>query len=588
MAFPDSWLGELLAKNDIVAVISSYMELKPKGRRLWGLCPLHGEKTASFSVSPDKQLFYCFGCHAGGSVIQFVMDMERLSFPEAVKFLADRAGMAMPEDVDDAAMQRQRAYKERLYEANKLAARFYMETLLGEQGKLARAYLGRRGITAASVKRFGLGAAPEGWDALKTHLFAKDFSQQELLDAGLLVHNTQNNSVYDAYRGRLIFPIIGTNGRVLGFGARTLGDDKPKYINTGDTPLYNKRNNLYGLHLMKGERLSDLVMVEGYTDVIGLFEAGVTNVVASLGTALTAQQARLIKRYVETVYIAYDGDAAGQSATMRSLDILSAEGLSVRVIVFPADKDPDEFIRTNGKEAFLALKDNALTLNAFKIESMAKGFALDTENGREQYAMAACGFIAGLQPIERDRYYQQLAKKTGYPVEALKAQGDAAKPGKHASPARTKPALRRAGSPEVEESGRARAEETLLYAMTQSADVRKTVEKDGEELFSVPAYKRFAEAMLLADKAGRPIDIPAIMAGMNSSEAGMLSAVMKDDTAPSAPELAAADCIKRIRAYALDERIKALTASLLDTALGAEARADIQREIQKLTRQLKA
>lgn len=588
MAFPDSWLGELLAKNDIVSVISSYMELKPKGRRLWGLCPLHGEKTASFSVSPDKQLFYCFGCHAGGSAIQFVMDMERLNFPEAVKFLADRVGMSMPEDVDDAAMQRQRAYKERLYEANKLAARFYMETLLGELGKRARAYLGQRGITAASVKRFGLGAAPDGWDALKTHLFARDFSQQELLDAGLLVHNTQSNSVYDAYRNRLIFPIVGTNGRVLGFGARTLGDDKPKYINTGDTPLYNKRNNLYGLQLMKGERLSDLIIVEGYTDVIGLFEAGVPGAVASLGTALTAQQARLIKRYVDTVYIAYDGDAAGQSATIRGLELLSAEGLSVRVIVFPEEQDPDEFIRANGKEAFLALKDNALTLNAFKLENMARGFALGSENGREQYAMAACRFIAGLQPIERDRYYQQLARKTGYPMESLKAQGDAAKPGKSASPVRTRPLRSRTDRAEAEESGRSRAEETLLYMMTQSANVRNTVAPDAEELFSVPAYKRFAEAMAAADTAGRPLDIPAIMAGMNSSEAGMLSAVMKDDAAPSAPEQAAADCINRIRSYVLNERVKVLTESLLDTTLGAEARAHIQREIQKLTKQRKA
>ena len=372
MAFPDAWLDELLAKNDIVSVISSYMELKPKGRRLWGLCPLHGEKTASFSVSPDKQMFYCFGCHAGGTVIQFIMQMERLTFVEAVRTLANRVGMELPDQADDAGLQRERAYKERLYEACKAAARFFMETLIGPNGAPGRAYLAKRGLTSDSVKRFGIGYAPDSWDALKKHLQEAGFLQQELLDAGLLVHNTDRNSVYDAYRNRVIFPILGTNGRVLGFGARVLNNDKPKYINPGDTPIYNKRNNLYGLNLQKGQRCEDLVIVEGYKDVIGLFEAGVTNAVASLGTALTVQQARLLKRFTQLVYIAYDGDAAGQNATIRGLDILSAEGIDVRVIVFPDKLDPDEFIRSHGKDAFDSLKEHALSLNAFKLESMAR------------------------------------------------------------------------------------------------------------------------------------------------------------------------------------------------------------------------
>ena len=436
MAFPDAWLDELLAKNDIVSVVSPYVELRPKGRRLWGLCPLHGEKTPSFSVSPDKQMFYCFGCHAGGTAIQFIMQMERLSFVEAVKLLAARAGMELPDDAGDAALQRERAYKERLYAACRKAARFYMETLLGPDGAPGRAYLARRGLTSEAVKRFGIGFAPASWDALKNRLTAEGFTQQELLDAGLLVHNTEKNSVYDAYRNRVIFPIIGTGGRVLGFGARVLGDEKPKYINTGDTPIYNKRNNLYGLYLQKGRGSGELVMVEGYMDVIGLFEAGVTNAVASLGTALTVQQARLLKRFVPLVYIAYDGDAAGQQATLRGLDILSREGLDVRVIVFPDGLDPDEFVRARGREAFETLKDQALSLNAFKLESMAQGYRLTDENDRERYAKEACRFIASLEPVEQGRYYAQLAKKTGYPVEALKAQGASAGPLEAAPPRR--------------------------------------------------------------------------------------------------------------------------------------------------------
>ena len=445
MAFPDAWLDELLAKNDIVSVVSPYVELRPKGRRLWGLCPLHGEKTPSFSVSPDKQMFYCFGCHAGGTAIQFIMQMERLSFVEAVKLLAARAGMELPDDAGDAALQRERAYKERLYAACRKAARFYMETLLGPDGAPGRAYLAGRGLTSEAVKRFGIGFAPASWDALKNRLTAEGFTQQELLDAGLLVHNTEKNSVYDAYRNRVIFPIIGTGGRVLGFGARVLGDEKPKYINTGDTPIYNKRNNLYGLYLQKGRGSGELVMVEGYMDVIGLFEAGVTNAVASLGTALTVQQARLLKRFVPLVYIAYDGDAAGQQATLRGLDILSREGLDVRVIVFPDGLDPDEFVRARGREAFEALKDQALSLNAFKLESMAQGYRLTDENDRERYAKEACRFIASLEPVEQGRYYAQLAKKTGYPVEALKAQGASAGPLEAAPPRRPAPARRGGG-----------------------------------------------------------------------------------------------------------------------------------------------
>jgi DNA primase len=424
MAFPSAWLDELLHKNDIVSVVSEYVELKPKGRKLWACCPLHGEKTPSFSVSPDKQLFYCFGCHAGGTVIQFVMDMERLTFYEAVQQLANRAGMELPNEINDREMQRQRAYKKRIIEANTEAARYYSRCFLNPAtGKDAQAYAAKRGLNAEIVTRFGIGYAPDTWDSLLKLLKSKGYSEKELVDAGLLVHNTERNTVYDAFRGRLIFPILSVNGQVLGFGARVMGDEKPKYINTGDTPVYNKRNNLYGLYLHKNEKLDDLIMVEGYMDVIRLYKAGVKNAVASLGTALTQQQARLLKRYVEKVYISYDGDAAGQNATVRGLDILKAEGLEVRVITIPDDLDPDEYVQIYGKEGFDRLKENALSLNAFKLEAMAKGYDLNDENGRERYAKAACAFVAGLQPIEQERYYKQIAKKTCYALEALEAQG---------------------------------------------------------------------------------------------------------------------------------------------------------------------
>lgn len=586
MAFPDAWLDELLAKNDIVSVVSSYVELRPKGRRLWGLCPLHGEKTPSFSVSPDKQMFYCFGCHAGGTVIQFIMQMERLSFVEAVKLLANRAGMELPENADDTAMQRERAYKERLYAACKAAARFYMETLLGPDGAPGRAYLAGRGLTSESVKRFGIGYAPAAWDALKNHLLAAGFTQQELLDAGLLVHNTEKNSVYDAYRNRVIFPIIGASGRVLGFGARVLNDDKPKYINTGDTPIYNKRNNLYGLYLQKGRRCADLVMVEGYTDVIGLFEAGITNAVASLGTALTVQQARLLKRYTQLVYIAYDGDAAGQNATIRGLDILSHEGIDVRVIVFPDAQDPDEFIRTHGREAFDALKDHALSLNAFKLESMARGYRLTDENDRERYAKEACRFIASLQPVEQGRYYAQLAKKTGYPVEALQAQGAAGSP-LETAPIRRSPGTRRAAAP-AEEDARTRAENALLLAMAQSREATLAAVSDGAaELFSDDARSLLAAEIIAAYAADTAPNCARIIAAMPEELAGRLAGVFREDAVAKDPLRVVRDCAAAIRRFDRRRQIDAMTLRLTDSTLPANERQALMERIQHLTRELR-
>jgi len=584
MAYPDSWLAELIAKNDIVSVVSSYVELKPKGRRLWGLCPVHGEKTPSFSVSPDKQLYYCFGCHIGGTVIQFIMDVEHLAFQEAVEFLANRAGMAMPNEVDDEKMRRERARRERLSDACRQAARFYMETLLGENGGPGRAYLRQRGITSESVRRFGIGYAPNEWDALKNYLGEKGFQPEELVSAGLLVQKAGTERTYDAYRGRLIFPILSASGRVIGFGARVLNsEDKPKYINTGDTPLYNKRNNLYGLHLQKGGKLSDLIVVEGYTDVIGLYEAGVTNAVASLGTALTIQQARLLKRYVSTVYIAYDGDAAGQNATIRGLDILSNEGLSVRVIVFPGGRDPDEFVRQSGKEAFDALKDEALSLNAFKLESMARDYDLEKENGRERYAMAACRFIAGLTPVERERYYKQLSKKTGYAVETLKAQGAntrGADPPPSAGTAKRPQAGRRAAPDNGE---RARAESTLMCMMLRSAGAAQLVSECGcEKPFSDADTRAFAEAVAQAYASGQTPNLPLLIAGLDKPTAERVSAALRDEMDCEDPEKAARDCLCRIERCDIALEIEEIKRQLADPALPAEQKTVKLREMQEL------
>ncbi len=577
MAFPSAWLDELMHKNDIVSVVSEYVELKPKGRKLWACCPLHGEKTPSFSVSPDKQLFYCFGCHAGGTVIQFVMDMERLPFYEAVQQLASRVGMELPNEINDREMQRQRAYKKRLIEANTEAARYYCGVFLDPKtGREAQLYAAKRGLNADIVKRFGIGYSPDTWDSLLKHLKEKGYSEKELVDAGLLVRNDERGTVYDAFRGRLIFPILGVNGQVLGFGARVMGDEKPKYINTGDTAVYNKRNNLYGLYLHRNEKLSDLIMVEGYMDVIGLYKAGVTNAVASLGTALTQQQARLLKRFVEKVYIAYDGDAAGQNAMVRGLDILKTEGLEVRVITFPDDLDPDEYVQIYGKEGFDRLKENALSLNAFKLETMAKNYDLSDENGREQYAKAACAFVAGLQPIEQERYYRLIAKKTGYALEALEAQGVRSGGIAIADPgSTTRPGLRRRITDE--EDPREITERTLLLAVLHD---RKALDRIGEgtedSLFRNEVHRALFRAI---KERGTAFSLSNYVSELPEKDAETISAILREEDALENADRAAEDCIRRLTQENDAEEILRLQAELKRPDLTAEERNAVLKEI---------
>lgn len=419
--FPSSFIDELVAKNDIVSVVSEYVQLTRKAGRFWACCPFHGEKTPSFSVSPDRQMYYCFGCHAGGSVINFVMEMDKLSYVDAIKQLASRVGMELPEEVDDEKLRYDRAKRERLWGVCKEAAIIFNQQLYLPMGKAGLAYFSKRGLDAGVIKRFGLGYAAESWDILIKQLLGKGFSEDELIEAGL-AQRGKSGGIYDAFRNRVMFPIIAVNSKVIGFGARTMGSDEPKYLNTGETLIFNKRQNLYGLNMQKGKRIDDLLLVEGYMDVISLNAHGVTNAVASLGTAFTSQQARLIKRFSEKVYVCYDGDSAGQSASLRSLDILSQAGLKVRIITIPDGLDPDEFIRQRGSEEFNVLKSTAQPINAYKLNRIAARFDLKSEDGREEYVKQACAFIKALEPIERERYASVVSKVSGISKDTVRAQ----------------------------------------------------------------------------------------------------------------------------------------------------------------------
>ena len=471
--FPSAWLDELRARADIVQIVSGYVALKRNGHRYWGLCPFHGEKTASFSVDSERQLYYCFGCKASGSVIQFIMDMERLDFPEAVRFLADQVHMPLPQMEEDPDYQRRRSQRDRLLAANKEAARYFHQTLFTPEGKPMLDYLKGRGLTDSVIRKFGLGAAPNQWDSLTRTLQEKGYSLEELRLAGLTVIKeaepatadapARPRRAFDMFRNRAIFPIIDQYGNVLGFGGRILGSGQPKYLNTSDTPVFNKRLGVYAANLLRKERhLERVILVEGYMDVVALTQFGVPGVCATLGTALTAEQARLLKRFAPQVYLSYDGDSAGQHAILRGLDILKAEGIPARVLDFPDGLDPDEFIRRDGLEGFNKLP--ALTPETYRMRRLRAEHDLSTQEGRTEYAKACAVILRDLEPVELENHLQQLMVQTGFSREVLLAQigvkvpaAPAAAPSPSAAP-RTSSLRRR----QQEDSEALRAQELLI------------------------------------------------------------------------------------------------------------------------------
>ena len=410
MEFTDSFLQELADKNDIVDVVGSYVPLTYKGGSYWACCPFHNEKTPSFHCDKDKQFFHCFGCGKGGSVIHFIMGIENLSFPDAVEFLARRAGMAMPDGGDEA----QRDRRGRLLELNRAAARYYFAALSAPGGKPAQDYMQRREIAPATAKRFGLGYAADSFYALTDAMRAQGFADFELVDAGLANPNKNGKGVHDIFRNRLMFPVIDVRGNVIGFSGRTLGDDERKYLNTRDTPVFSKSRNLFALNLAKKSKNGYILLTEGNIDVVSLHQAGFDSAVASLGTSLTPEQAKLIKRYTGEVVIAYDNDAAGQKAAQRAIGILEPLDLKVRVLQMSGAKDPDEFIKSNGPDAFANLLNASENHIEYRLAVVAGKHDLATDEGKVAYLKEAAGVIAELpSPVEREVYTMRVAEKAG-------------------------------------------------------------------------------------------------------------------------------------------------------------------------------
>ena len=419
------WVDELRRRSDIVQIVSETVKLKRSGNRYTGLCPFHHEKTASFFVNADQQVYYCFGCKAGGDVIKFVMDSDRLPFMDAVRYLADRANILMPESaVDPETYRAERSERERILELNKKAARYYHDLIWKPEGAEVLDYFHRRGLTDSDIRKYGLGASVRAGTALTKLLGETDEDVSLMVKAGLSV--SKDGRVFDFFRGRAMFPILGVRGEVLAFGGRALGDAQPKYLNTSDTPVFNKRHNVYGAYLLKGVKaLTRVVLVEGYMDALSLLTHDTQGVVATLGTSLTSEQVRLLKRYAHEIWIAYDGDEPGQKAAMRALEICEESDVNARVVLFPDQMDPDEYVRSDGAGPFDKLE--RLTPPQFRLRRLIRNFDMANQEGRTDYAKEAAKVLCKVsEPVELENLLGRLVIETDFSRDVLLLQIDRA------------------------------------------------------------------------------------------------------------------------------------------------------------------
>ena len=422
MAFPPSFIDELVERNPIEDVVGQYVTLRRAGANMFGLCPFHGEKTASFSVAPDKGIYYCFGCHKGGGVINFQMEVEGLSYPDAVRALAKRAGLAVPEDEQYQSRYHQ---QERLWALHKEAARFFHSQLYAPAGKQALEYALGRGMSKGILTTFGVGYAPDSWDSLIKAMRAKGYTDAELKESGLVTVSQKNGALFDRFRDRLMFPIIDVRGNVIAFGGRIIKKDSEaaKYLNSPETLIFNKRKNLFGLNLAKKSKAGSLILVEGNVDVVALHQFGFDNAVASLGTSLTEEQAALITRYADQVILIYDGDAAGQDATKRAIPILEKAGLQVKVLQIKDAKDPDEFLHKFGADRFKLLLEDSSNRVEYQLNAIARKYDIREDDQKVKFLQESADLISTLgSAVQREVYAGRVAEKAGISMDAMKLE----------------------------------------------------------------------------------------------------------------------------------------------------------------------
>lgn len=554
--FSEIWLSELYTKSDIVDVISDYTSLTERGGRYWGLCPFHHEKTPSFSVDREKQLYYCFGCKVGGNVANFIMKMENLTFGEAVELLSRRCGLPMPQMIDDKQYHEVKEKKKQIAQMHKAAARFYHDTLMSPEGAQALAYLKRRGIGEDAVKRFGLGFAPDKWDCVGSLLAQIGYAAPLIGESGLVT--AKNDKVFDTFRNRVMYPIINVFGDVIAFGGRVLNDSTPKYLNTRDTVLFNKRRNLYGIDLLRRQRsIKSAVIVEGYMDVVSMYAHGVKAVVASLGTALTKEQAILLKRYTSDVFIAYDGDEAGEIATHKAMDILETEGLSVRVIRFDDGVDPDDFIRKQGITGFAKKVKAAPTAIGYRLEMKKREFILDTEDGREGYAIEAAKIIDGIEsPIKRERYAETVAEQTGYSAASILNQINKKKSNENIN------ANYRYNKTE-KTAGDGSQSAFLVCALANMRYFADVADEIGVEEFELKSHKNIFSALYDSVKKGIQPTYAELLSHLEDEEDRNEAArLMEIKSAADDPSAFLKDCVRRIRHSQLGKERESLMEAL--------------------------
>ncbi len=560
MAFPQSFLDELIARNDIVDVVGGYVTLTSKGGSYWGCCPFHNEKTPSFHVLPDKQFYHCFGCKKGGGVINFIMDMENLSYPDAVRFLAKRANIPVPEDERDGTDKLRR----RILELNKEAARFYYELLQKPEGAAVQAYLDKRQIRRPIAVRFGMGAAPDSWDTLLREMTARGYTKAELISAGLAVQG-KNGHIYDKFRNRLMLPVVDVRGDVVGFGSRVLDKSEPKYMNTPETIAYSKRRVLYGLNLAKKTKRPNIILCEGNLDVVTLHQAGFDNAVASMGTALTQEQLRLLSRYTRELVLCYDNDNAGQLATQRALDLLNNSEFSVKVLRLPnrmdggkpVKQDADDFIKAYGPDAFERLLNGSENGIEFRMAQIAGKYDLKDDRQRIAYAGEISAELATLDnAVEREIYTVRAAETAGLTADAMRLEVKRAFRKKAAIDRKKRE--RRELNPTAARQPRERGirYDNLRSALAEEGVIRLLMQDDSlfpeeaplaEEDFSSPLLGRIFARLWQDRQAGYPPSLARLSSVLSGEEMSHLTAVIQKPESASNATQALQDYVAVIR-----------------------------------------
>ena len=553
MAFSESFLTELTERNDIVDVVSGYVRLgKKSGSNMFGLCPFHSEKTPSFSVSPDKQIYHCFGCGKGGGVINFIMEIENLSFPEAVEFLAKRAGMPIPEEEND----RESRKRSRMLALNRDAARFFYAQLSTPQGDAARDYMAKRRIGPATAKNFGIGFAPDTWDSLEKAMWEKGYTDFELFDAGL-VRKGNKGGYYDTFRNRLMFPVIDVRGNVIGFSGRILGDGEPKYMNSPETLVFNKSRNLFALNLAKKSKSGYIILSEGNIDVVSLHQAGFDSAVASLGTSLTPEQARLLSRYTNQVIIAYDNDGAGIKAAQRAIGILEKLDLKVKVLRLNGAKDPDEFIKLKGADAFRNLLENSENQIDYRLRTVTDKYDLSVDEQKVEFLKEASDLVARLPgSVERQVYAMRVASMSGVSADVVTKEVERRRKKLVAqasrSEARQQSRPERQFQPEdkalrYDDPSSAAAEEGIIRLLYLDPALSRSTRLPDPEEFSSPALGHIYSVLRDKIDRGETPSTATLGGELAGQEMSLLVSLLQKPELLSRGDRTLADYIKRIR-----------------------------------------